>query len=199
MAYKSFTLDSLTEKFGLQIENAEILLEVKPFEPSQRVLDDISEGKSIPYITEKARSELFIIPIFRELQRKNKTKFNFYSGYTLDADKKLGLNGECDFLFSKVTNRLDLQPPIFSLMEAKQDKIESSTAQCAAQMFGAYIYNQKRNKPTPIIYGATTNAFEWLFMKLENGEKLTIDINRYALNDLTQLLGIFQGIIDTYE
>jgi hypothetical protein len=199
MAYRAFTLDSLSEKFGLEISNGEIALEIKHFEPSSRVLDDISEGKSIPYITEKARSELFIIPIFRELHRKNKTKFNFYSGYTLDADKKLGLNGECDFLFSKTTNRLDLQPPIFSLMEAKQDKIEASTAQCAAQMYGAYIYNQKKGKDTPVIYGATTNAFEWLFLKLEDGKKITIDVNRYTLNDLTQLLGIFQGIVDTYE
>ncbi len=45
------------------------------------------------------------------------------------------------------------------------------------------------------IYGVSTNAFEWIFLKLDNGTHLIIDTQRYYLNEVQQLLGILQGIL----
>jgi hypothetical protein len=49
-------------------------------------------------------------------------------------------------------------------------------------------------EPYETIYGAVTNAFEWVFLKLE-GDTVYIDHNRYYLNELPKILGVFQYVI----
>ena len=58
----------------------------------------------------------------------------------------------------------------------------------------ALIHTQA-GEPREIIYGAVTNAYDWVFMKLE-GNTVFIDKTRYYLNDLPKLLGILQYIIN---
>ena len=44
------------------------------------------------------------------------------------------------------------------------------------------------------MYGCVTNGYEWCFLKLENSCVL-IDTERFFLNDLAHILGVFQLII----
>ncbi|MEM6698189.1 MAG: hypothetical protein AAF806_12045 [Bacteroidota bacterium] len=44
------------------------------------------------------------------------------------------------------------------------------------------------NEDHRIIYGAVTNAFDWVFLKLEDAT-VWIDLERYYLNQLPRLLG----------
>ena len=65
-------------------------------------------------------------------------------------------------------------------------------------MIGARHFNQKYNLPYTNIYGACTNGYEWIFLHLEE-EIIYIDIDRYYLNNLPQLLGVLQRVITTFR
>jgi hypothetical protein len=76
--------------------------------------------------------------------------------------------------------------------------IDLGLEQCAAQMLGARVYNQKHKNPIETIYGCVTTGTEWQFLLLENNI-FWVDTNRYYLNNLPQLLGILQTIVDFYK
>ncbi len=67
--------------------------------------------------------------------------------------------------------------------------------QCAAEMYAARLFNQQRDNPLPIIYGVITSGYDWLFLKFDEN-KLFVDQKRYFLNDLPELLGCWQKLID---
>ena len=200
MSYKNTTLEILKNDFGIVVKYAVLQLPTSKFVPSAQLEKEINEAYSIPHLSEKARSELFVSPLFRELYRHSKGNFHLYSGYHLNADHKRKLNGECDFLLTVGEyDILQVQPTVFTAVEAKRNEIEEGIPQVAAQMLGAYLFNIQKKKPIHTIYGATTNAFDWIFLKLENGSTLTIDSKRYYLNNLPELLGILQGIVLEYQ
>jgi hypothetical protein len=201
MAYRKFTLNHFSKKFGIQPKEQPLfeLKEITLIPPSPHLLTELEQSKRIPYLTEKAKSELFVTPILKFLTVYNNFQFSYFSGYTLIADRKAGLNGECDFIFSTATNTKEMTAPIFNLVEAKNDNIENGLGQCAAQMLGARLFNQKNDgDKIEIIYGCVTNSFEWVFLKLENNT-LFIDTERYYLGNIEQLLGILQYIILQYK
>jgi hypothetical protein len=90
---------------------------------------------------------------------------------------------------------VELQSPIFCLVESKNKTPDEGFAQCAAEMYAAQRYNEQNGEPRDVIYGTVTNAFDWIFLKLE-GKTVYIDKTRYYLNDLPLLIGILQYIID---
>ena len=199
MAYSDFTFAKLKRNFGLEQEDTHLFRDVTiiPFVPSQHLLDDVAEAKDMPLLSEKAKSELLISPIVRELKRQNK-HISIYSGYAFNIDSQSDLVGTPDFMISAKPKIVELQTPIFCLVESKNRIPDEGYAQCAAEMYAARLFNQQNNEPYDTVYGAVTNAFEWVFLKLENNTVL-IDKNRYFLNDLPTLLGILQFITDEYK
>ena len=199
MAYEDFTFAKLKRNFGLEQEDTHLFQDVTiiPFVPSQHLLDDVAEAKDMPLLSEKAKSELLISPIVRELKRQNK-HISIYSGYAFNIDSQSDLVGTPDFMISAKPKIVELQTPIFCLVESKNRIPDEGYAQCAAEMYAARLFNQQNNEPYDTVYGAVTNAFEWVFLKLENNTVL-IDKNRYFLNDLPTLLGILQFITDEYK
>jgi hypothetical protein len=168
MAYNKFKLTDLEHQFKVKNFNREFLhqLTLVDFAVSQHLLDDLSEAKYEPLATEKAKAEFIILPILKELRRKNKHRFSYFSGYEFNVDKKQGLNGYCDYIFSAEANKLSIESPIICFVEAKKGKIDSWLGQCGAQMYAAQLFNQHYQKPQTIIYGCVTNAFSWTFLKL---------------------------------
>ncbi len=144
-------------------------------------------------MSEKAKSEAIIFPIVKELKRNNKN-ISVFSGYTFNIDAQNDLMGAPDFMISAKPRIIDVQSPIFCLMESKNKTPDKGFAQCAAEMYAARVFNQQMGEPYETIYGAVTNAFEWVFLKLE-GDTIYIDNNRYYLNELPKILGIFQHVI----
>ncbi len=196
MAYSDFTLNKLEQKFGLNYVRKELFARpLREIEPTTRLLQDIEDAKHFPLLTEKAKSELLIMPILRELQIKNINRFTVFSGFTFDVDIQQELNGVCDFLFSQHPDALEIKNPVFFMVEAKNRTIEEGFGQCAAEMYAARLFNQ--NIKNDVIHGAVTNGTEWVFLKLISNEIL-IDTNRYAISDLPEVLGAFQNIIDFY-
>lgn len=200
MSYKSFTWDILNDKFGIDRQQKKMFEPIKtpPVNPSEWLLQTLKINTLNPLLSQKARSEAIIYPILTECRQQSNNNFTLYSGIDLPADKKMGLNGECDFLMSSVPNAIGLISPIFTTVEAKKMDIDLGLEQCAAQMLGARVYNQKHKNPIETIYGCVTTGTEWQFLLLENNI-FWVDTNRYYLNNLPQLLGILQTIVDFYK
>jgi hypothetical protein len=199
MAYSNFTLAKLKKDYGIKQVDAHLFIgiDLHIFQASQHLLDDIEQGKDMPLYTEKAKSESLISPIIREMKRKN-PHITIFSGYSLNIENDEQLNGNPDFMISAKPNVIEPQNPIFCLFESKNKEPYEGFAQCAAEMYAARIFNQQAGEPCETIYGAVTNAYDWVFLKLE-GDTVFIDKNRYFLNDLPKILGIFQFIINQYK
>ena len=200
MAYRDFTLEDLQIKFGILSKKVllfeHIQLERKP--ASDWLKKSLSIGQKLSPRTEKGKSESIVMPILSELKDKNDDFLMIYSGETLNVDRALGINGECDFLLTQNTGSMGINSPIIAVVEAKKGVLEDGMEQCAAQMYGMMLFNQKTNNPLDIIYGCVTNGREWQFMKLE-GKQLYGDEEIYTLKELDTILGIFQHIIDYYK
>jgi hypothetical protein len=199
MAYSDFTFTKLKNTYDIQQEDIYLFntKQIVAIAPSQRLENDIADGKEMPLFSEKAKSESIIYPIIREIKHKN-PHISVFSGYTLSIDGHKDLNGNPDFMISATKNIIEPQCPIFCLFESKNKEPYEGFAQCAAEMYAARLFNQQNNKPYQTIYGVVTNAFDWVFMKLE-GNTVFVDKERYFLNDLPKILGIFQYIIDQYK
>lgn len=195
MAYSEATFPKLRTQYKLLQDYQNLgLAMLDSVAPSTRLAEDIAEGKQMSITSEKAKSEFLLAPILRELQRKN-PQITLFSGMNFNIEGEKLLNGTPDFMISAKPRRAEIEAPIFCMVEAKNGIIEEGYAQCAAEMYAARLFNQQMNEPYEIIYGTVTNAFDWVFLKLE-GNTVFIDTERYFLNDLPKILGIFQYIID---
>ena len=199
MAYRNFKERDLREKFHLRqkiqpIFNGDIVVAVQP---SQRLLDNLEDAKLITLSTEKAISERIISHVLAELKRRNLDFIQIFSGEIINADKSLGLNGEIDFIITRLTDTIEPQAPIFSITEAKVGKVEKAIPQAAAQMLGARVFNQTNNEQIDTIHGIITDGTSWLLLKLED-LNLTIDSKFYYTHDLPYLLGALEKILAFY-
>ncbi len=199
MAYSDFTFAKLRNKFDIQQEESYLFDKdmLTPYPPSQRLLEDIEDAQNMPLMSEKAKSEAVIFPIIKEWKRNN-PHISIYSGYTFNVDVANDLSGAPDFMISAKPKIVELQSPIFCLVESKNRTPDEGFAQCAAEMYAAHLFNQQNNEPYPAIYGAVTNAYEWVFLKLEDNT-IYIDKKRYYLNELPNLLGILHFITKQYH
>lgn len=197
MAYSDYTLSQIEEKFGIVSQRVKLFPQsIQPiYEISEWLKYSLSLVEELPVKSEKAKSELIVMPILIELRTKNAKYFTIYSGEMLNINEEL--KGECDFILSKDTGSFEINAPIMQLVEAKRNDVESGIAQCAAQMIGAQKYNEKRKHLIYQIYGCVTTGDDWLFMRLNN--KLEIDTKKYYLGNLPELLGVFQSILDIFK
>jgi hypothetical protein len=200
MSYKKFTLTKLKSQFNIQVQKQSLFsgIEIEEIAPSAWLEETLNLAKIIAVNSEKAKSELIIMPILAEITKRNSDKVSLYSGVMLNADAKLGLNGECDFVFSNKAHSYFLESPVIALVEAKNDNVDYGLPQCIAQMLGASVFNQAQSLNIPTIYGCVTTGNDWLFLK-QQGQDIFIDDQRYYLHDIGNLLGIFQHIVNLYS
>ena len=200
MAYKDFTLQKLKEKFGIYDKLVPLFddVSIQQMSPSDWLNKTLSLTRKLVLRSEKAKSEAIVMPILVELKDRNQDFFMIHSGETLNADKEKGLNGECDFIITQNTGSLSINLPIISVVEAKRGELDTGAEQCAAQMQGALVFNEKEGNSLNVMYGCVTNGREWQFMKLED-KRLFIDIKVYPIDQLDTILGVFQHIIDYYK
>ncbi|MCU0340156.1 MAG: hypothetical protein MUE30_09730 [Spirosomaceae bacterium] len=194
MAYSNFKLKEIERVASLKEEVKPLFAHVAPLEPSAWLQETLEKTGHLLPKSEKARSELILMPVLLEMLARNNYAFTIFSGENLEADAALGLNGECDFILGKGEKSYTIQSPIFALVEAKQNIVENSLGQCVAQMVGAAIFNKTDGTPITRIYGCVSNGSEWQFLRLEN-KILTIDDKIYFFNELEHILGILQNII----
>ena len=199
MAYSSFSLSDVLERFDLKLVDSQALFsQVLPREPSELLRQWLAESVdlALDLSTEKARSEGIIAPILLEVRRLLERRVSLFSGIDFTVDVAQGLNGECDFMFSKSPEQLLLRAPVVTVVEAKNENFRNGIAQATAEMYAARIFNERKGHPIPRVYGAVTTGDMWRFLKLE-GNTVYADAKRYDLDDLTHILGIFCFMLET--
>ena len=198
MAYSDFkSLLEVERTLGVKNRRAEIFSAVTPLDASDSLLQRLQLARELPVRSEKAKSEMIVVPILMELRGRNEKFFTIYSGENLNVDEQKGLKGECDFIIAKDTGSFEITSPLLQMVEAKKNDVDIGIPQCAAQMIGAQLFNEANGTPLPVIYGCVTTGDDWLFMKLE--KDLQIDTRKYYLGNVGELLGAFQIIIDYYK
>jgi hypothetical protein len=200
MPYSQFSsLRNLKKAFDVTVTYEHLFGTIKEITPSDWFLETLKRGleRRGAYFSEKSRSEAIVYPILLEMQGRFKYNFSIYSGGNIDANKELGLNGECDFVLSKGEQGIEVERPVFCIVEAKDNDIELGVPQCIAQMLGVQIYNAQDGIELPYIFGASTTGTEWLFIKLD-GKVVTIDNKQYYLNKPEELLGVLESIIHQF-
>jgi hypothetical protein len=196
MAYNNFTLESVKDRFDLQLMNNRFCELFPITEPQSEFLTIFDESFSLAEVakSEKAKSELLVSPILVQARRLVDRQVQLFSGEEFNVDQEKGLNGFCDFLFSKSENQFTIDVPVLMLVEAKRGEIESGLGQCVAEMVAAQSYNQLKNRSIPVIYGCVTSGTLWQFLKLEDS-KVTIDPTNYLVTPVQKILGILKWIL----
>lgn len=197
MPYNKFDLQKLVTDFNLELsENTKLFSDIQPVEPSELLLTLLEENLPLATAinTEKARGELVIFPVLLEVKRKMNSQISIFSGKEFTVAPEQGLNGNPDFLISRSREQFFISAPVMTLVEAKNQDINSGLGQCGAEMLAAQIYNANNNKSINIIYGCVTTGVLWRFLRLEN-QTLYIDKVEIPLEPIDRLLGIFLQII----
>jgi len=199
MGYSNFKkLRTVTKTFGLSAKEVELFENdrINSIEPSEWLKETLQMAKYMPLINEKVKSERIVSPILLEIAKAYRDKFTLFSGEDLPVDSSRDLAGECDFFFTLVPRSPYLESPIISVVEAKDEDMEYGIAQCAAQLYGAKLFNEMEGKNIPILYGCTTDGVEWRFMRFENN---TFYIDNKIYTDLREILGVWHYILDFYK
>jgi hypothetical protein len=197
MAYSNFKLDELVKIFNLTIqENSELFDTIPELECSEHLITTLQEtvDLAVAINTEKARSEMIVVPVLLELRRQLKHQISLFSGVDFTVDFSQGLNGICDFIVSKNPEQLFIRQPIITIVEAKNENLNSGFGQCIAEAIAAQIFNQQEGNEISVIYGVVTIGTIWRFLKLV-GKTVQIDLSEYYIKDINKILGILYHAI----
>jgi hypothetical protein len=201
MVYSNFKLDELVKLFDLTIrENSELFASIPEVEGSEYLMTTLQEtvDLAVAINTEKARSEMIIAPVLLELRRQLKHQISLFSGVDFTVDFSQGLNGICDFIISKNPEQLFIRQPIVTIVEAKNENLNSGFGQCIAEAIAAQIFNQQEGNEISVIYGVVTTGTIWRFLKLV-GKTVEIDLSEYYIKDINKILGILYHAIINKE
>lgn len=144
--------------------------------------------------TEKARSEMIVVPILIELRRLCDRQISLFSGMDLDVDPERGLNGTCDYLLSRSPEQLFIRAPVVAIVEAKKDDLKAALGQCAAAMVAARIFNERANSTVRTVHGIVTTGSIWRALALD-GQLLRIDREEYYIRQVGKILGILRQMV----
>ena len=193
MAYSDFTtLHKVRTAFDLILdETTHLFTDIAPIEPSDYLKTTLNEFVPLANAinTEKARSELIIAPVLLEVRRHFNFQVGFFSGTDFTVDSTVGLNGYCDYILTASQEMYEIYAPVVTLVEAKNENIKSGLGQCIAEMIAAQRFNQQRETPIDVIYGAVTTGMIWKFLKLVN-QTAFIDLSDYFIKEVDKILGI---------
>jgi hypothetical protein len=196
-SYSKFKTEDLTA-LGIQLKRRVVFNgSISPLEPSDYLKVTIAKNLKKNLASEKAKSEFLIAPIVSEIAERNIDTISFYSGYQFDVDKELGLKGFCDFIISAEPEAFNISAPIFCIVEAKNENLDLGVAQCIAEMYASWLFNKRKGREIPTIYGVITFGFQWQFLRFSD-MRAELDDTIYYLNDLDlpKILGILQHFVD---
>ena len=198
MAYNNFTLSKVKKDFDLvTVESENLFKDVGSIEPTAILVELLEEYLPLARAisTEKAKSELLVIPILVEIRKILSRKISLFSGSLFNVDISLGLTGDVDFLITLSEEMYAISSPVVTLVEAKNDLITSGIGQCVAEMVAAQIFNKKQNNHVSTIYGVVTTGTSWLFLKLEE-KTVYIDNQEYYIDNLGKIMGILVNCLE---
>ena len=196
MGYSKYKkLKTVVKKFNLDAQSTSLFDSITPHEPSSWLLDTLKKSRIVPLNNEKTKAERIISPILLEIAEFYQDKITLFSGEELEVNAADDLSGACDFFFVLHPHKPYIESPIISLVESKNEDMEYGRAQCAAQLYGAKLYNEAEGKDIPILHGCATDGVEWQFLRFENN---TFYIDNRIYTNLNELLGVWHFIIQSY-
>ena len=198
MSYSQFRLEEIETVLGITFAKTVGLFANIPEVEYSDLLKEILRYNiplALEINSEKARSEMIISPILIEIKKQLSEQISLFSGKEFNVDTEKRLNGVCDFLISLSPEQLFIKSPVFALVEAKNDNLQSGLGQCMAELVAAQLFNNRQNNRIKTIYGAVTTGTNWKFMKLE-GQVIEIDLDEYFLNNVGKLIGILRSGIE---
>jgi len=197
MSYSDFTLKKIKQDLGIKvIEDEDLFFQVEAVKISDYLTSNLKYNLPLAMAlgTEKARSELVIANVLLEVRKKLDNKVSFFSGINLDVDKSKNLTGFCDFIMSQSSEQFYMSRPIISVVEAKNESINSGLGQCIAEMYASSLFNDNEGTHLSVIYGAVTTGSTWRFLRYEN-KKAYIDLPEYYIADVTKIMGILVSMM----
>lgn len=192
MSYSDFTLSKVKKDFSITTAETERLFsQIAPVQPSELLMLNLKENLSLATAinTEKARSELIIMPVLTEVRRILKGQVSLFSGAEFNVDLEQGLNDTCDFILARSPEQFFITKPVITIVEAKRENIPSGLGQCIATMIAARQFNEQEGEPIDIIYGVVTTGTDWKFLKLIQ-QVAYIDSSDYFISEVDRILGI---------
>lgn len=180
---------------GVDLQLKTLFTDLKESTPSDFLTQTLQRNTKRFFTTEKAKSEFIIAPVLYEFALNNEDSIAFFSGSSFDVDKARGLKGFCDFLFTKNPTSPIIKEPVFCVVEAKNDNLDSGIPQCIAEMYAAQLFNERQQKPIEAIYGCVTTGYMWLFLVLKN-TTVYQDTSTFTIEQLPKILGILQRIVE---
>lgn len=198
MSYSQFTFSQLKKSFNLTInQETNLFSDVNDIEVGDFLKKILKENVPLATAihTEKARSEMIVVPILIELRKQLKHQISLFSGIEFDVDKDKGLNGTCDYLISISKEQLYVTAPLITVVEAKNDNIKSGLPQCLAEMIASKIFNAQEKNNIKTIYGIVTTGTVWKFLKLEDEDIAYIDLEEYHIGDIDKIMGILLQMV----
>ncbi|MCB1192263.1 MAG: hypothetical protein H7A23_04405 [Leptospiraceae bacterium] len=196
MGYSKYKqLRTVTKKFGLDAQKLTLFANIKPVEPSPWLIETLQKTSFLPLQNEKTKSERIVSPILVELAEFYQDSITLFSGENLEVRPEEDLSGECDFFFILAARKPYLESPIISITEAKDEDMDWGIAQCAAQIYGAKLFNEMEGKNFPILYGCSTDGVEWQFIKFKDN---IFYLESKIYTDLREILGVWHAILDSY-
>lgn len=200
MPYSSFTFERIKREFNIVLnEKNGLFLKTNLIELNQEFINSLLEDNvslALAINTEKARSELIIVPILLEVRKLLKKQISLFSGIDFNVDEQKDLKGVCDFVIGLSQEQLFLDAPIITLVEAKRENLIEGIPQCIAEMIAAQIFNQRQGKEIQSIYGVVTTGSLWKFLKLTN-QTVDLDLDEYHIKETSKIVSIIYSMCYT--
>lgn len=190
--------DYVNQHFEIDNKVQSLFKDIKDIKLSEELKYWLTTIKTFTLASEKAKSEFIIAPLLVELYRRNNGFFTLYSGEELLVEGHTELTSICDFILSADTESYAMNLPVMIIRQAPEHDMSLGVYQCAGQMVGAKIFNERNGDDVKVIYGCVTNGDNWRFMRLKDNT-IVADSTTYYLSQLPTILGVFQEIIDYYK
>lgn len=196
MGYSKFTkIETVSKQFSISVKRKKLFENITLTEPSVWLVETLRKVTFVPLRNEKVKSERIVSPILVEIAELHQNSVTLFSGEELEINADENLSGACDFFFTLVPQGAFLESPIISVVEAKDEDMDYGIAQCAAQLYGAKIFNEREGKNIDVLYGCATDGVEWQFIRFENN---MFHIDNKIYTDLKEILGVWHHIINLY-
>jgi hypothetical protein len=192
VSYSDFTIEDVKTRFDLRLdEGQDVYASVGAVEVSPLLRETLAENVplALAISTEKARSELIIAPVLLEVRRQVHHQASLFSGVDFSVDPEQGLRGLCDYLLSRSPEQLTIEVPVVAVVEAKNENMKAGIGQCIAEMVAAQLFNRRKGRDLPAVFGVVTTGNNWKFLRLA-GNTVSVDLSEYHIKEVGRVVAI---------
>lgn len=128
------TISQVKTSFDLSINLVDLFSLLEIVEPSEYLKMTLKRNLKVAFDndTEKARSELIIAFLLMDVREMFNGKVSVFSGRGFDVGATQELNEFCDYILSASEFTLEIEAPVITTLEAKNEIANVGLGQCIA-------------------------------------------------------------------